>query len=158
MKRIILITVLTAVLLTMAAALFAGDNPGCTLSPEECLKKLNAKFASVGWLGIEAGKADNDRRTVVRVVSGSPAEAAGFQAGDVLVALNGLDFSEANKPALVKVKKGLGPGSEVTYTVLRQGARKDIRVKLAPIPDDIKTQKINEHMKKEHGIQSPASK
>ena len=158
MKRIlILITVLTAVLVTMVAALFAGEKPACQASAEECLKQLNAKMATVGWLGIEYEKTGEGRAAVARVVPGSPAAAAGFQPGDMLVAVNGVELGDANKEALAKIKKAMGPGSEVTYTVLRQGAKKEIRATLVPLPDEVKKQKINEHMAKEHGIKPPAA-
>ena len=52
--------------------------------------------------------------------------AAGFQPGDALLAINGVELNEANKEAIMKTKKSLVAGSQVSYTVLRQGAKKTL--------------------------------
>ncbi len=159
MKKVfLLITILAAVLATMVASLFAGEKAKCQASAEECLKNLNAKLATVGWLGIEYEKGVEGKTAIAKVISGSPAAAAGFQPGDILVAVNGVELGEANKEALAKVKKAMGPGSVVTYTVLRQGAKVELRATLVPLPDDVKKQKIEEHMAKEHGVKPHATK
>ena len=68
---------------------------------------------------------------ITRVEPDSPAEAAGLASGDVIVAVNGVAVTGAadlrNRIGLVRV------GSEVEVTVLRDGTRKNIRVRVAKI-------------------------
>ena len=68
---------------------------------------------------------------ITRVESDSPAETAGLASGDVIVAVNGVAVTGAadlrNRIGLVRV------GSEVEVTVLRDGTRKNIRVRVAKI-------------------------
>ena len=87
---------------------------------------------------------------VKAVVPGSPAEAAGFRVGDVLVAINGIEINDANKEALKKATGSTGPGSEMTYVVKRQGAKATLNARLGKVPEDVMAQWIGEHMVKEH--------
>jgi serine protease DegQ len=80
----------------------------------------------------EALKLDITRGAVItRVEPDSPAEVAGLASGDVIVAVNGVEVTGAadlrNRIGLVRV------GSEVGVTVLRDGTRKDIRVRVAKV-------------------------
>jgi serine protease DegQ len=77
-------------------------------------------------------KLDVTRGAVVtRVEAGSSAEQAGILAGDVVVALDGAEIAGTadlrNRIGLVRV------GSEVAVTVVRDGTRKNIRVRVATI-------------------------
>src|SRR5688572_1076897 len=68
----------------------ADKSAACTATAQECLDHMVAKFDNKGWVGIELEKdKTTGTMTVTRVVPDSPAVEAGFQEGDVLVALNG---------------------------------------------------------------------
>ena len=72
-----------------------------------------------------------DGAVITRVEPGSPAEDAGIEAGDVVVAIEGTAVANAadlrNRVGLVRV------GEDVNVTVLRNGARKEYRVRVATI-------------------------
>lgn len=140
---------LAVMAITVTASMFAGDGHRCAASAEECAKKLQAKLSTHGWLGIETEKGANGP-TITGVVPGSPAEKAGFAVGDVLAAINGIELGEGSKERLTKTKQKMGPGDEVTYTVLRKGAKLDVTARLAEMPRDRIAQKIGEHILAEH--------
>lgn len=118
-----------ALTLALSAAAFAGG--------ESCDKAAhNAKAAAAhGWLGIETDKA----HTVVAVAAGSPAEKAGFQKGDVVLALNGVPLSDAAK--VKEAKAHCNVGKAVTYTIQRGGARQTLTATLAAAPEGDKMAK-----------------
>lgn len=136
-------------------ALAGGGGHKCTKTAQACLDNMAASYRARGWAGLELDKyGTSGGHTVKGVVSGSPAEAAGFRAGDVLVALNGIRFGEENKEALAKAKKGLAPGTSVTYTVARNGAEQKIAVTLAAVPDSVLAAWIGEHILEHTGVKS----
>lgn len=62
------------------------------------------------------------------VIEGSPAEAAGLQAGDVILAIGDRDIKGTS--GLSKVVRSHDPGEEVSLRILREGKRKTIKVTL----------------------------
>ena len=73
----------------------------------------------------------NQGAVVTRVEADSPAEEAGVAAGDVVVTVDGIDVTGSadlrNRIGLVRV------GGKVTLTVLRDGRRRSIQVRIAQI-------------------------
>jgi len=65
---------------------------------------------------------------IADVVSGSAAEKGGVLEGDVVVAMNGVSINSSSELQEKIARKN--PGDEVTLTVLRDGKRLDLRVKL----------------------------
>ena len=139
-----------ALLLGFAAAGFAGGDHKCDKSAQDCLDKMAAHMKAKGWLGIETERTADGRWAVSAVEAGSPAAAAGFRAGDVLLALNGADLYAEDKTAIKKVKEGLAVGSRVQYTVERAGAKAQVAATLAPVPEAVLAQWIGEHMLDQH--------
>lgn len=77
---------------------------------------------------------DDHGALVAEVLPGSPAEQAGVERGDVIVAFNGKRVKEShNLPALVAVAP---IGEPSTVTVVRNGTEKDLTVILAQSPGD----------------------
>ena len=110
---------LVAVLGGAVVALAGGPGHACT----EGIDQTAAKMSSKGWIGFETEKDEaTGAYRVTAVAAGSPAERAGFQRGDLLVALNGVALKPENKEAVMKAKQQLGVGKSVTYTVARAGA------------------------------------
>jgi membrane-associated protease RseP (regulator of RpoE activity) len=136
-------------LATVSLSMLAGDTTKCSAGTDDCLKKMAQKYQQTGWLGIEKEKGQ-DGPVVAAVAPGSPAEAAGFKVGDVIVAINGVELNDANKEPLKKATANTGPGAEMTYTVKRQGAKATLTARLAKVPDDVMAQWIGEHMLKAH--------
>lgn len=165
MKRLAQIALPVAALLLAGSAVAGGKecekaqgaksvaHAKCTMSAEEC-KKMMAESRTHGWIGLQVDKSDEGVLTVKSVHEGSPAQAAGFKAGDVLVALNGIAINESNHDKLKAAKSGLKPGDTVSYTVRRAGAEQTIAAKLVPMPDQVYTAMVDEHMKEHETVAS----
>ena len=121
----------------------------CTMSADECKKEM-AQAKTRGWLGIDADVTEEGAWLVKSVVPGSPAATAGFQAGDVLYALNGVTINEANHDKIKAIKKDLKPGSSVTYTVKRGDKETRLAATLGTMPDSVYQAMVAEHMKEDH--------
>jgi S1-C subfamily serine protease len=147
-----------AIFLGLSLVAVAGEKTHCTKQAGDCAKGMAEKLAHAGWLGIETDKSDKGVVTVKAVTAGSPAEAAGFQAGDVLVAIGGVLISDANKEALKAAKKSMVAGGEGSYTVLRHGAKKNLTAKLVAPPRAVLAQWIGEHMLADHAGTQVAAK
>ncbi len=125
----------------------------CTMSKEECRQHM-AQAKNNGWLGIQYDATEDGTSVVKDVVKGSPAEKAGFQAGDVLYALNGVEINEANSAQIKATWKSLRPGSTVDYTVKREGASKSLTATLGSMPDAVYQTMVAEHMKEHTAVAS----
>jgi len=98
-----------------------------------------------GWLGVSIQEvtpelassfelAEAGGALVASVAPGSPAEQAGIRRGDVIVAYEGREVVDSHQlPAMVAESE---VGSDARVTVLRDGGRRDLRVKIAELPDD----------------------
>ena len=140
-------------------ALAGGDHYKCTKSTQECLNMMTDELKGKGWLGIEIDH-DQDGKTMIikRVVTGSPAEKAGFEVGDVLVAVNGIKYADGDKEALMAAKKAMAPGKQVNYTVTRAGAAKKLTATLAEVPEEVLASWIGNHMLQHAEPQAVAKK
>ena len=136
----------------------AGDKHKCTASTDDCLRKMQDKMETKAWLGIETKETDAGHWAVAKVYSNSPAEKAGFENGDILLALNGVEMSKANKEAYKKAAHQLAPGSKATYTVKRDGAKKQLEAQLGTVPREVMALWIGEHMLDQHTEIRVASK
>ena len=134
--------VLALALLTPLTA-YGGDHKKCTLKVDDCLNAMVTKLKSTGFIGVELEESKKGALVITKIVPGAPAEKAGIQVGDELMALNGIPFSKESHHKMEKVKK---PGKEVTCTIKRNGANKDIRLTLVPMPADLMAKYIGEHM------------
>lgn len=157
-----------ALIVALAGTAYAGSGHGsqakadakathakkgdCPDGVENCLTKRIAEYKAKGWFGIETEHVAEGsyHARVTRVLPGSPAEAAGLRAGDVLVALNGVELAAENKPALKKMKHSLHPGSEATYTIQRDGAKQQVAVTLGEVPTEVMAAWIGYHMLEAH--------
>jgi len=170
-----LIAILALTLLALAPIAMAGEGKDCagkdaaaakdmhaakkcTYNTQECLDHMAAKLQSSGWVGIELDKDDSGVMTVQRVVPGSPAEQAGFQVGDVLFALNGIEINDKNETALKTAKKDWKPGQNVSYTLKRDGKPVNANLTLGVMPADVLAKFIGEHMLEHASTEVVASK
>jgi S1-C subfamily serine protease len=157
MRKVLFWFVAAAMVASVVASVFAGGHE-CQVSTEECAKQLRAKFEKSAWLGIEKEKTQEGAIRVTAVTPGSPAAAAGFTVGDILVAINGVALAQGHSEALQKVKLAMEPGRRVDYSVTRNGVPLTLSATLATPPEAVIDQWIKEHIAKEHQHQAAASK
>jgi serine protease Do len=110
------------------------------LAKEVAMALIRDGRVSRGWIGLEVQpllKSSTRERggLVGGTIEGSPAAAAGFRSGDVLLSLDGQDvtvrFAEELPPFNQQVMR-LTPGKPVEAVVLRDGVRRTLKV----TPDD----------------------
>lgn len=155
-RRIALWTLVIAV--ALALPLSAGEgHKKCEGDPQACLNKLAQKFKDRGWVGVELDHNKDGSMTVLEVIAGSPAEAAGLKGGDVLLAVNGIEFGEGNEKKLKMAKSEMTIGNTIKYTVKRQGKTKDVAITLAPIPKEVMYAWVGQHMMDGHSTIEIAS-
>lgn len=152
-KALVLICALA--LVATVAPLAAGEGK-CTEDAATCLRHMAEKLKTRGWVGLELDYAEDGAMVVKEVIADSPAQAAGFQAGDLLAALDGVAYGEENKEALKAAYAKVVPGNTVTYTVRRGGESVDLPVELAKIPETVMAQWIGHHMLANHVEEKPA--
>ncbi len=103
-------------------------------------------FATRGWLGVRIQNVDQslaesfglskpEGALVTEVEPSSPADKAGFLAGDIILRFNdkSVPFSSALGPMVGVVK----PGDTVESEVLREGKRETIKVTIEPLQSDV---------------------
>ncbi len=155
-RRIALWTLVIAV--ALALPLSAGEgHKKCEGDPQACLNKLAQKFKDRGWVGVELDHNKDGSMTVLEVIAGSPAEAAGLKGGDVLLAVNGIEFGDGNEKKLKMAKSEMTIGNTIKYTVKRQGKTKDVAITLAPIPKEVMYAWVGQHMMDGHSTIEIAS-
>ena len=145
------------VLFAVAPAV-AGDKGKCDGNPDDCVKAMKAKLAQKAWLGISYDTGEDGRWVVTEVDPDSPAQKAGFEKGDVLLAIDGVEYSKENKTKLKEVFAKLAPGSEATYVVKRKGGKVKLQATLGHVPEDVQKKWIAEHLSKNHSETQMASK
>lgn len=140
MKPTVTFLALVLVFGLVTAAFAGGEGHGGDCKSGEAHAKAahatKAKLAAKGWLGIDTEKDEaTGAYRVTTVAAGSPAAEAGFRAGDVLVAFNGIPVKD--KERIKAAKAGIGVGSQVTYTVARAGAEQKLSATLVPVPEQV---------------------
>ena len=87
---------------------------------------------------------------VARVESGSPAEKAGVEAGDIITHFNGTIIEKSGDlPRLVGNTK---PGSKSTLTILRKGTKRDLQVTVAEMEAEQTAKKDDKKPKQEQTV------
>ncbi|AYD90305.1 PDZ domain-containing protein [Actinomyces lilanjuaniae] len=104
---------------------------------DQLIESGSATHAYLG-VGLTNGtaQADGEERggaEVTSVESGSPADEAGLEKGDVIVAIDGK--TTAQDAALTGFVRQYSAGDTVTLTVIRDGSSRDVKVTLAERPD-----------------------
>ena len=92
-----------------------------------------------GYLGILQISADEmgyagGGALIWSVVERSPADRAGLQAGDVIIAIDGEPVGDTGE--LLRTVGAAGPGTRLALVVQRDGAEREITVRLAERPDE----------------------
>ncbi len=119
--------------------------------PSEVAKDVIAELkdkgsVSRGYIGVQIqsvtpeiaeslGLKSTEGALVAQIQPNTPAVAAGILSGDVITALDGVKIESPHE--LSRRIAALGPNAEVDLTVLRNGANKDIKLKLGKLPDEV---------------------
>ena len=143
-RRLLVLPALLALVVPVAIA--GGDHYACTKGTQECLDMMAEKYSKKGYLGIEAEITEDGKYLIKSVLPDTPAQAAGFKSGDVIVAVNGVKYAMDNKDALKAVKAEMLPGKKITYTVERGGYDKKLSATLAKVPTQVLAAWVGEHM------------
>lgn len=119
------------------------EDPYTSYMPAEQASAFNESIEG-SFTGIGAEVELKDKQvTVISPIKGSPAEAAGIQAKDVLLSVNG--ESLAGLDLQTAVSKIRGPkGSKVTIMVQRPGTNDPIKFVITR--DDVELETVNAHM------------
>jgi C-terminal processing protease CtpA/Prc len=158
-RHVWLILAAVAMLAVMPAfAGHGGDHSKCKYSTQDCLDHMANQMKNSGWVGVELDTENPDGYEVSKVIPGSPAEAAGIQAGDVLVALNGVPLNKDNDEEMAKARKEWKPGQTVTYTVRRNGGERQVTLTLGTWPADTLAKMIGMHMLEHANAEEGAKK
>ena len=84
------------------------------------------------WLGIFLDDSVDGGVEIVDVVPEGPASKGGLSAGDVVIRVDGTDVADMD--ALRRALLPLRPGDAATFIVLRDGARRSVRVVTRAVP------------------------
>jgi predicted metalloprotease with PDZ domain len=146
MKRVLWF-VAPALVVALAAPVFAGgDQKQCTQSTQECLDYMAKKLHDKGWIGVELDM-ESGKLEVTRVIKDSPAEKAGLEPGDVLMAVNGVAYADENAEEMETIRESMTKGKTFTFTILKAGkGETDVDITLGSVPDDVLAQWVGQHM------------
>ncbi len=85
----------------------------------------------VGWIGITTTRDEDGRARISNIIPGSPAEDAGLDKSDVIVALDGRIVDQGEFQKALEARK---PSEKLRLAVIRRGELKEIFVTSVPYP------------------------
>lgn len=142
--------VIVAVLALGVSGLALAGGHDCKMKAEECASMMKKDMSTRGWLGIGMETGQDEKMAINKVYPGSPAEKAGFQVGDKLVSINGVECNEKNEEKIHGLLKDAKIGDKVTYVVSRGSENLTLEATLAKITDEALAERIDQHMKEDH--------
>lgn len=100
-------------------------------TPKEAESNREGLSGTYVGIGVQLSTEDEDI-VVAAPIEGSPADEAGIESGDVVIAVDGKDVREKDSSEIVEVVKGK-KGTSVEVTVRRDGKERDFRMERAEI-------------------------
>src|SRR5262249_51584360 len=136
MKKMLTGSALATLALAVSIPAFAGGGhcSGSAASADAGYSCSGHAAKSAAWSGAWLERTASGTVRVAEVAKGSPAAKAGLKSGDVVVAVNGYDLSDSEAHATCASKADCKIGSTVSYTVLRGGSTKSLKLKLEKMP------------------------
>jgi C-terminal processing protease CtpA/Prc len=145
-----ILTALLTVAFAAGPAAAGGYGKCSSANTQECLDAMAKMYQHRGWIGVEIND-DAGSMQITRVLPDSPAQKAGLVAGDVLYAVNGVQYAESNQDTLSAIRAKMTPGSTFTFTILKGGKDKqDVPITLAPMPEEVMAAMIGKHLLEAH--------
>jgi serine protease Do len=123
----------------------AGNNGSTYMEQLEQMHQQNLLFNTGGYLGVEPVEITKENMAkfgltavrgvaVEKVVENSPAQQAGVQIGDVIIAIDGEEVSSIRK--LIRIISEISADHQAKLTILRNGEEREITVTLAKRPPE----------------------
>lgn len=116
----------------------AGDPYTMFLPPQAQKETSDQLGGSFEGVGIELGYNKDKNLVVIAPLKGTPADKAGIKPGDIIAKINGKDASTTSLPDAVNLIRG-PKGSQVTLTVIREGADKPLDISITRGTIEVKT-------------------
>ncbi|HEV8307562.1 MAG TPA: PDZ domain-containing protein [Methylomirabilota bacterium] len=91
-------------------------------------------------LAVKLGVGEGYGVVVAEVLKDAPAETSGLRAGDLIVAIDGRPVVETR--ALQRIVGATPAGGELKVVVLRDGRRRELRVRVGEMPPDVVAERI----------------
>ena len=139
MKKMLTASAVAALALGVSVAAYAGGSAcgSASAASADAGHSCGAHASkTAAWSGAWLQRSASGSVTVAEVAKGSPAAKAGLKSGDIVVAVNGYDLSDADARATCASKADCKVGSTVSYTVKRNGSTKNLKLKLEKMPAD----------------------
>jgi carboxyl-terminal processing protease len=128
------------------------DGHDCGMKAEECSEQMKKDAATHGWLGVGLDLSPEGEMTIAKVWPGSPAEKAGLQVGDRIVAMNGVPVESKNTDKLFSLMKDAKIGDKFSLETVRGADHLSREATLARMPDDLLAESIKKHLQEHHKI------
>ena len=140
MKKMLTASAAAALALAMTVPAFAGgancSSHKASATTASAQEACAGKSKNTAWAGAWLERSTSGSVTVAGIAKGSPASRSGLKNGDVVLAVNGYDLSNAEAREMCASKASCSVGSAVTYTVQRGRSTKAIKLKLEQMPAD----------------------
>ena len=118
----------------------------CNQTHRECVEYMSKKMRDSGWVGVEL-EFDGKLFTIQKVIVGSPAEEAGLEVGDLLLAIDGVPSREVAKGmASGRSKLKWKPGQQIKYKIEREGRGRTIEIEMGRMPAHVLARYIGQHL------------
>jgi serine protease Do len=91
-------------------------------------------------LAVKLGVQEGYGVLVSELLKDAPAESSGLRAGDLIVAIDGRQVVETR--TLQRIVGGTPPGRELRVVVLRDGRRRELRVRVGQMPPDATAERV----------------
>lgn len=148
---------LFALLLTSALPTVALGTETCPLPARECEAQIRQMLGGRRYLGVRFEKTRFG--IIIRsVVEGSPADAAGFLADDLIISVNGRNVGRVEIRELKEIfRQAGGKDGKLTFLVTRYGQIRRVQARLGTMPKEAIDRIVAAHMQEGHGTSSAAA-
>ena len=140
-------------IVAIATAAHAEEKQKCTTPPAECERIIRQMLSTAGrrYLGVQIVEL-NPGLAIKSIVEDSPAERAGFFAGDRLMAVNGKPMKDAAISDFKQVLAEASKTGRLYIIVQRHGMLKPVEARMEPYTKAQIDKIVAQHLADAHGI------